>query len=162
MTARGTIPLIALVGIAAVGIIGFFLFSQSSTLKTSKGAQSTTTSSTPEQQPLGNFEFLDVSAGFAKLNALPSGKAVHIVVASSGTPDIRTHRPVKIEIWVDGQKVWEETVDELPITNGKTPNCRGANGCSIDGPVIKPEWKGKKIEVKAYGKNGDLLAKYSE
>lgn len=105
-------------------------------------------------QPLGYFEFLD--AQYERTTTLPSGSKVHIIVASTlGNPDMRTKMPIQLEFIVDGQVVWTGTIQGDP-----TQVCRGADGCSMDGPVVDPAWVKK--QLKATGKNGEILATYSE
>ena len=112
-------------------------------------------SSTPtEPLPLGYFEFLDEQ--YERTATLPSGAKVHIIVASTlGNPDMRTKMPIQLEFIVDGQIIWTGTIQGDPVLT-----CRGADGCSMDGPVIDPSWVKKKL--KATGKNGEILATYSE
>ena len=112
-------------------------------------------SSTPtEPLPLGYFEFLDQQ--YERTATLPSGAKAHIIVASTlGNPDMRTKMPIQLEFIVDGQVIWTGTIQGDPNLT-----CRGADGCSMDGPVIDPSWVKKKL--KATGKNGEILATYSE
>ena len=108
----------------------------------------------PAAQPSGYFEFLD--AQYERTATLPSGSKVHIIVASTlGNPDMRTKMPIQLEFIVDGQVIWTGTIQGDPALT-----CRGADGCSMDGPIIDPSWIKKKL--KATGKNGELLATYSE
>ena len=105
-----------------------------------------------EEKPLGYFEFLD--AEYKRVVTLPSGAKVHIIVASTlGNPDMRTMMPIQLEFVVDGQVIWTGTIQGDPAVT-----CRGADGCSMDGPVINPAWL--KMKLKATGKNGELLATY--
>ena len=104
--------------------------------------------------PSGYFEFLD--AGYERTATLPSGAKVHIIVASTlGNPDMRTKMPITLEFMVDGQVIWTGVIQGDP-----TQVCRGADGCSMDGPVVDPSWVKK--QLKATGKNGEILATYSE
>ncbi len=105
---------------------------------------------------LGKFEFLD--SQFQPIINLPTSSqvAVHIIVASTGgNPDIRLYLPITLELKSDGQVVWTGTIANDPVLN-----CRGADGCSMDGPTISAAWIKK--QLKATGKNGEILATYSE
>jgi len=107
-----------------------------------------------EIKPSGFFEFLD--EGYVRVVTLPSGAKVHIIVASTlGNPDMRTKLPITLEFRVDDQLIWTGIIQGDPVQV-----CRGADGCSMDGPVINPSWVKK--QLKATGKNGEILATYSE
>lgn len=113
-----------------------------------------TTPPPTEVKALGQFEFLD--SQFQPIINLPTSSQVHIIVASTGgNPDIRLYLPITLELKADGLVVWTGTIANDPVLN-----CRGADGCSMDGPTINPTWIKK--QLKATGKNGELLATYSE
>ncbi len=109
------------------------------------------------ETPLGSWEFLDVDAGWQKISTLPYGHRVHLIAASNGTPDMRTFLPIRVEFTVDGTIVWQTSIAGSP-----NAVCRDATGCSTDGPTVQSSWQGKKIRLNAYGKDGQLLASYSE
>lgn len=84
---------------------------------------------------------------------MPINHKVHLIVASNGTPDIRTFLPIKIELKVNNEIAWQNTISGDP-----KQVCRDATGCSIDGPVISSAWKGKRITLQAYGKGSEVLS----
>ncbi len=100
-------------------------------------------------EPMGNFEFIN-SDGSTNLK---SGS--HIVVASSGTPDITTQLPITLRLVRNGQEIWTKTIPNEPELN-----CRGPTGCSGDGPS-DVEFFGD-IELTATrSSDGTLLATYT-
>ncbi|MDA2921668.1 hypothetical protein MYX07_00190, partial [Patescibacteria group bacterium AH-259-L07] len=99
------------------------------------------------------WEILDIDAGWTKVSTLPAEHRVHLIVASNGDPDIRTFLPIKVELVVDGDVVWQTTIRGSP-----QETCRDATGCSIDGPLIQSSWQGKEVTLKAYSKEGKVLA----
>ncbi len=103
-----------------------------------------------------NFELLDISKGFARVDKLPYGSSVHFVVASN-TVDVTKQLPITIVMKVDGEEVFRTTIPNEPEYN-----CRDATGCSVDGPLILNEWMGKEIILDATNKDGELLVEYRE
>ena len=104
-----------------------------------------------------SFELLDVTNDYARVSSLPFGHVVHFVVASN-TIDVRQQLPITITV---------TAVNDLPvftaiIANDPVANCRGADGCSIDGPLVSNDWQGKAIVVKATNKDGVQIAQYSQ
>ena len=107
--------------------------------------------------PTGSWEFLDPAKGWTAVNSLVPGTSPYLIVASDGDPDMTQQLPIKVELKVDG-----ETVLTTTITGDPKKVCRDATGCSIQGPPIKPEWEGKKLELIATGKNGQVLAVHTQ
>lgn len=110
-----------------------------------------------EATALGVWEFLDTDADWQKVTSLPFGHRVHLIVASnpsSGTAvDMRTFLPMDLTLSVNGEQVWRSTIGEAP-----EQTCRGATGCSIDGPYVDPAWQSQRIELIAVGRGGEVLA----
>lgn len=105
----------------------------------------------------GFWEFLDTNQNWQRVPKLPYGHLVHLIVASNGTPDIRTLLPIRIVLKIDSNLAWTATISGDPELN-----CRDATGCSIDGPLIQNDWQNKTIELNAYDKNELLLAHYTQ
>lgn len=85
---------------------------------------------------------------------LQIGVAPHIIFASDGDPDVRELLPLNLYIDVDGSEVWQGTIEGDPNVV-----CRGADGCSMDGPIIQPGWSGMNLEIFADGfESGDVSA----
>ncbi len=87
-------------------------------------------------------ELLNLDNNYAPSEGLPYGSRSHVVVASNGTPDVRTLLPLALRLDVDGATVWEGKIEGDPSVV-----CRGANGCSVDGPQVDPTWEGKLAEL---------------
>ncbi len=113
----------------------------------------TSAQSTTSQAPF-NFEFLDIANNYTGLSDYPSGKRAEIVVASQNV-DVRRLLPISLQILLGGKSVWTGTIPNNPATN-----CRGADGCSVEGPVISNT--DQKIEITAKDRNNNLLASHSQ
>ena len=107
------------------------------------------------EKPVGTFEFLDINGGWKPVNDLPFGAPVHFIVATDGSHDVRKDLPIKIAIFVNDALTYG-------LTFGGDPGdvCRGADGCSVDGPVVPADWKTKTVRVEAYGKDGAFLSRF--
>lgn len=111
-----------------------------------------------ESTPKASWEFLRLDKSYEKTSTLKLDNApIHLVVATSGSPDVRTLLPISIVLKVDGKEEFKTIISGDPKLV-----CRDATGCSTDGPVMKSEWKNRSIELSAYDKNGNLLVKWTE
>lgn len=108
------------------------------------------------QETAGKFEFLSVPE-YKPISTLAEEKPVYIIVASSGTLDIRKALPIELKITVDGKEVWRGKIAGNP-----TKVCRDATGCSVEGPVIKKEWLAGELVLTATGSKGEVLAVYNQ
>lgn len=121
---------------------------------------SVTAAPVPKTQvtPKASWEFLRLDQNYEKTSTLKLDNVpIHLVVASDGNPDVRNFLPISIVLKVDGKEEFKTTISGDPKLV-----CRDATGCSIDGPVMKPEWKNKPIELSAFGKDGTLLVRWTE
>ncbi|MBI4067050.1 hypothetical protein HY407_01600, partial [Candidatus Gottesmanbacteria bacterium] len=101
----------------------------------------------------GFFEFIDLSTG-QKVDYI-SGIKPHIIVATSGDPDVRNWLPIRLELKVNGDSVWNGKIEGDPSVV-----CRGSTGCSMDGPNVTTEFNS--ITLTAYSNNGQAVAIFSE
>ncbi len=115
------------------------------------------TTSTPKDKTTpsktGFFEFIDLSTG-QKVDYI-SGIKPHIIVATNGDPDVRNLLPIRLELKVNGDSVWNGKIEGDPSVV-----CRGATGCSIDGPNVTTDFNS--IILTAYDKNGQAVATFKE
>lgn len=111
-------------------------------------------------EPLGRWEFLDMES-WQPTTLLPYGLPVHFIVARDPakdvTLDVRNYLPITIQLTVDGL-----AAPPVKIEGSPADVCRGADGCSMNGPVIPREWEQSEILLEAYGEDGTLLARYSQ
>ena len=119
---------------------------------TPKSDESLTTTNTTEDVS-GFFEFIDLATGENMTNI--AGRQPHIIVASSGSPDIQNLLPITLRLTVDGQQVWTGTISGDPSVV-----CRGATGCSVDGPQIPGDFTN--LTLSAYDKDGMLIATFTQ
>lgn len=101
--------------------------------------------------PAGHFEFIDNASGSSS-NSYGLLKSPHLIVVFPGAKD---GLPITLEIWVDGKLFWTGTIQGNPNIV-----CRDANGCSMNGIPVPNGWQ--KIEIKAYDKDGNLVASHIE
>ena len=103
-----------------------------------------------------NFEFKDVDQDWKQVSSLTYGHKVHFIIASKSA-DVRQQLPITITITVSGKEVFK-----VKIPNDSVSYCRGADGCSIDGPLIDSSWQGSPLYVSAFDKNNKLLVEHKQ
>ena len=113
----------------------------------------TSTTATASDNKSGFFEFIDLATGENMTNS--AARQPHIIVASSGSPDIQNLLPITLRLTVDGQQVWTGTISGDPSVV-----CRGATGCSVDGPQIPGDFTN--LTLSAYDKDGMLIATFTQ
>lgn len=104
---------------------------------------------------VGHFEFLDHTSGSVSNSYGLLADPYIIVATPNGNPDLRGMGPFTIEVWVDGKLFWTGIIEDNPNLV-----CRGADGCSMSGKPVPAGWE--TIEVKAYDKDGNLIAHHTE
>lgn len=104
-----------------------------------------------------NFEveILNSDNNYQHVSSYPYGVHTELVVASK-TSDVRQFLPIILKVRV-GDKLFTNTIPSDP-----TKVCRGADGCSIPGPVVKIEFKGQPLEILAIDKSGKNIAYFGE
>ncbi|TSC64620.1 MAG: hypothetical protein G01um1014106_45 [Parcubacteria group bacterium Gr01-1014_106] len=101
------------------------------------------------------FEFLNAEKNYQRQETFPFGVPNEIVVASQ-TTDVRTLLPIAIVMRV-GTNRYRNAIPNTP-----EQTCRGADGCSIPGPVIPQPPPNTFVEVNAIDKNGRVLVTHTE
>jgi len=117
-----------------------------------------------QETPVGYFEFLDPSNDWQPIQDIKVPGQTHFIAASDGTPDMRNYMPM---IFILNTKAssemvyytfWQKTISDT----GPYGDCRGATGCSVDGPTIPSSMQGNSFKLEARGKNGELLAEHEQ
>ncbi len=104
--------------------------------------------------PVGNFEVVD--QGFLPLDQVERGSTPHLIVATDGNPPVDTYLPIVFRGYEGdtGRQVWTNTLD-----GPSSLVCRGADGCSLDGPrlteILLPD--GSTLLVQAVSNDDRLL-----
>lgn len=101
-----------------------------------------------------NFEFYDYNTE-ATTSTFPFSHQSEVIVASQ-TQDVRNQLPINLILSLNGKQIWRAI-----IPNDVQTNCRGANGCSLRGPLINDPGANTNVALTATGKNGQLLATYT-
>ncbi|MBI2564943.1 hypothetical protein HYV79_03050 [Candidatus Woesearchaeota archaeon] len=106
--------------------------------------------------PKGRWEFINIDKGWINVLDLPTGAQAHLIVASE-IIDVTKQLPIDIKLFVADKETWASTIKE-PAEE----NCRGPDGCSIDGPYVKSEWEQKRLKLIALNEKKELLAIWSK
>lgn len=111
---------------------------------------------TPIISYAADFEIEILNTDNGKIvSSYPYGAHTELIVASK-SEDVRKSLPIILKVRV-GDKLFTNN-----IPNDPQKVCRGADGCSIPGPLVKEESKGQPLEILATGSNGKKLAYFEE
>lgn len=100
------------------------------------------------------FEFYNYETGQYQ-STFPFGHQNEVIVASQ-SQDVRQQLPIDLIFRGNNQEVWKST-----IPNDPQRNCRGADGCSVPGPVLPNPGESVPIEIVAMNLSGQPLATYT-
>lgn len=100
------------------------------------------------------FEFLDTVNQFDAFSEYPYGKP-HLIVIKSQSSDVSTLLPITFEIYINSEGVTKGSIPDIP-----DDNCRSSQECAIEGKIIDDPGVYASLEIYAYDKDNQELARY--